>query len=256
MSSRDWPANDYAIGSYVQATVADHYLSELKIKPTDRVLDIGCGDGSYTCKIIDRVPQGSVLGIDASASMLDLAKEISIKHPNFSVKKADVLDMGFESQFDYIVSFWCLQWINDIHKAFSNITKALRDNGQFFTLFPVGDDPFIMGYYAVRDSGEFNSLKEFKPPVDYSHLANLANRLESIPSQLNVTIRRESITLPSLDVFRKFVNGIAFYQGQISESEINDINEAMVRYYDAECRKKYQGRYEFNFSVYVVTGEK
>lgn len=257
MTERDWPASDYAIGSYIQETVADHHVSGLNIHPSARVLDIGCGNGSYTRKILDKVPEGSVLGIDASENMLHLAQEVSKDYPNFSVKKADVLSMEFDSQFDYLVSFWCLQWTGDIHKAFENMIKALKQGGKIFTLFPVGDDPFIMSYYAVRDSGQIKALQEFKPPMDYSRLENLAKKLETIHcKQLNVELCRESIVLPSLDVFKKFVNGIAFYQGQLTESEIKEVNEAMVHYYDNECKKKYQGEYQFNFTIYLVSGEK
>lgn len=52
------------------------------------------------------------------------------------------------------------------------------------------------------------------------------------------------------------MNGIAFYQGQIADKEIKEINEAMVRYYEKECTNKYQGEYQFNFTIYLVTGEK
>lgn len=257
MSDRDWPANDYAIGSYIQATVAEAHLSKLKINPSDKILDIGCGNGAFTRKILDKVPNGSVLGIDASENMLHLAKDVSKDYPNFSVKKTDVLGMEYSAQFDYIVSFWCLQWISDINKAFTNIMNALKNGGKIFTLFPAGDDPFIMGYYSVRDSGQFKALAHFKPPVDYSRLANLAKKLESIPrKKLNVELCRQSITLPTLDFFRKFVNGIAFYQGQLSEPEIKEVNEAMVQYFEDECQKKYQGEYQFNFTLYLVTGEK
>jgi ubiquinone/menaquinone biosynthesis C-methylase UbiE len=257
MSERDWPASDYAIGSYIQATIADHYVSDLRINPSAKVLDIGCGNGSYTRKILDKVPQGSVLGIDASENMLQLAQEVCEDYLNFSLKKTDVLRMEFDAQFDYLVSFWCLQWANEIHKAFTNMVNALKPGGKFFTLFPAGDDPFIMGYYAHRDSGRFKALQNFEPPMNYSNLENLAKRLETIPcNNLNVQLCRESITLPSLDFFKKFVNGIAFYQGQLSESEVREVNAAMVRYFDDECQKKYGGEYQFNFTIYLVTGEK
>ncbi|MFO2553307.1 methyltransferase domain-containing protein [Legionella pneumophila serogroup 1] len=258
MSRREWPANDYAIGSYIQATVAEEYLSYLKVNPTDKILDIGCGNGAFTKNILMKVPQGSALGIDASENMLHLAQDVSKEYPNFSVQKADVLTMDFHLQFDYVVSFWCLQWAcANIQKAFLNIVNALKPGGKFLTLFPAGDDPFIMSYYALKKSGQFASLHDFIPPVDYSHLNNLEKKLESLSCQeLKVKLCRQSITLPSLDVFRKFVNGIAFYQGQLPNEEIQKINEAMVQYYDNECQAKYHGEYQFNFTIYLVTGEK
>lgn len=156
-----------------------------------------------------------------------------------------------------MVSFWCLQWVTDIHKAFENILHALKPGGKLLAVFPAGDDPYIMGYYALKKSGKFKSLAQFIPPVDYSRLNNLAHLLNNLPfRELNVQLCSQFITLPSLDVFRKFVNGIAFYDGQVAENEIGLINEALVHYFDEECQKKYQGKYQFNFSIYLVTGEK
>jgi SAM-dependent methyltransferase len=165
--------------------------------------------------------------------------------------------MNFNAQFDYIVSFWCLQWTSDIKKAFVNMLSALKPGGKIFTLFPAGDDPFIMSYYALKDSGQIEALNQFKAPMEYGQLANLAQKLEHVScKELKVELCKQSITLPSLDVFRKFVNGIAFYQGQIADAEIKHINEAMVQYYDQQCQQKYQGEYQFNFTIYLVTGEK
>lgn len=257
MSNKEWPANDYAIGSYIQSTVTDLYMDSLDCPPSGRILDIGCGNGAYTRKILDTVPQGSVLGIDASENMLHLAQDVIKDYPNFSIQKDDVLTMKFASEFDCIVSFWCLQWVDDIVKAFGNIINALKPGGKLFTIFPAGDDPFIMGYYALREAGQFRSLDHFTPPMDYARLDNLPERLKAIPcKRLTLELRRHSIILPSLDVFRKFVNGIAFYQGQVPGHEIKDINEAMVQNYNRDCQKNHHGELQFNFTIYVVTGEK
>lgn len=83
-----------------------------------------------------KVPQGSVLGIDASENMLHLAQDVSKEYPNFSVQKADVLTMDFHLQFDYVVSFWCLQWAcANIQKAFLNIVNALKPGENFLLFF-------------------------------------------------------------------------------------------------------------------------
>lgn len=257
MSTQEWPADDYAIGSYIQSTVAEQYLSKFQPKPTDHVLDLGCGNGAFTKKILDKVPQGSVLGADASENMLQLAQKIISDYPNFSIKKVDVNTMHFNAQFDYIVSFWCLQWIDDVHKAFANISNALKGGGKLFAILPAGDDPYIMGYYAIKNSEQFSSLNHFKPPVEYSKFKNLSETLQDLPFEnLKIELLRQSITLPSLDTFRKFVNGIAFYQGQVPDAEIKRINENLVNYFDNECQRKYQGKYQFDFTIYLITATK
>lgn len=258
MRNNEWPAEDYAVGSYIQATAADSLLNELHLHSTDNVLDIGCGDGSYSRTILEKVPQGSVLGIDFSENMLHLAERVCQEYPNFSVKKDNALTMNYNNEFESVVSFWCLQWAaTDIKKSFVNIVNALKPGGTFFTLFPAGDDPFIMGYYALKEMKQFAYLKDFKAPVDYRNLDHLAEKLKSIPChKIDVSRRHISITLPNLDFFRKFVNGIAFYQGQVSDEDVNEINEAKVAWYESECQKNWHGEHQFNFSVYLVTGEK
>ncbi|MCC5015179.1 MULTISPECIES: class I SAM-dependent methyltransferase [unclassified Legionella] len=258
MSAQEWPANDYAIGSFIQANIADNYLKYLTIQPTDQVLDIGCGNGAYTRKIVAKIPQGALLGIDASENMLKVAREEMDNYPNVSLEQEDVLTMTFENQFDFIVSFWCLQWCAfSIEKAFQAIYRALKPGGKILTLFPSGDDPFITSYRAVKASGEFPCLAGFKPPVDYKNLDHLQERMQALPfKRISIERPKHALPLPSLDVFRKFVNGIAFFHGQIPSDKIPMINEAMVSAYDRECQEKYQGEYWFNLSIYLIRAEK
>ncbi len=173
MQKADWPANDYAIGAYIQSTVADLYLKNFQPKPDERILDIGCGDGSYSVKILDFIPNGELLGIDTSENMLVLAHERADCYSNFTIQKGDVLSMQFNNEFDHVVSFWCLQWTHDITTAFKHIYQALKPGGKVFTVFPSGDDPFMLSHHAVRESGQFKELNMFKPPMHYSALDNL-----------------------------------------------------------------------------------
>ena len=257
MSDCDWPAEDYAIGSTIQRTTADLYLDQLVLKATDRVLDIGCGDGAYTRNIIERVPEGAVLGIDSSESMLQLAREKADTYPNFSVQLCDAETMTFEEQFDQVVSFWCLQWTHDIVKAFSNIHRALKPGGQVMTLFPAGDDPFINHFYRVRDSGRFACLDGFKPPMDYRQMEGVDRKLEDLAfSSLSVHLNSGSLTLESLDVYRKFVNGIAFFQGQLNDEDRQAVDEAMVESFERECQEKHHGEWVFDMKIFCVRAEK
>lgn len=257
MSTQEWPANDYAVGSYIQATIAEKYLHTLAINPADTVVDLGCGNGAFTQKIMDMVPSGCVLGVDASENMLRLAESLKKQYPHFTTQKADAVTLELPSIYDYVVSFWCLQWVSNIHKAFENIAHALKPGGRVFALLPAGDDPYIMAYYALKKSGQFPCLDSFIPPVDYSRFDNLAKQLADLPfADLQVRLSKECITIPSLEVFRKFVNGIAFFQGQIADDDIKLINEAVVGYFDEECKRKYNGKYQLDFTIYLITGLK
>lgn len=257
MATYEWPAGNYAVGSYIQAAVAEQYLRYLNPDPADYILDIGCGDGSFTTKIITKVPKGRVLGIDRSENMLQLARAKAVDYPNFSVQKSDVLEMNFKQQFDHVVSFWCLHWCMDLPTAYKNIYEALKPGGKILTLLPTGDDPFITSYETVKASGDFPQLKEFVPPIDYQKVRHLPAIIARLPfKNAQVDMPKQTILLPSLEIFRKFVNGLAFFNGHVPEEDIPLINEALVKAYDVECQKKYRGEYWFNFSIFLVRAEK
>ncbi|WP_133131131.1 class I SAM-dependent methyltransferase [Legionella yabuuchiae] len=257
MSSKEWPAEDYAIGSYIQATVAEQYLPRLKIEPHDAVLDVGCGDGSFSVKILEQYPMASFIGLDASENMLSLARNNAKQFPQAQFIKGDITEMTFSNRFDYVVSFWCLQWTHNIFLAFETIYKALKPGGELLTIFPTGDDAFITTFLEVKKSRQFPELDAFVSPVNYAQLDDLEEKLEPIPFKtLNVERHLQSLTLPNLDTFRKFVRGISFYQGQIAADKVPDIQEAMVRVFAEESEKKYQGELRFEFNNYYVTGKK
>jgi trans-aconitate 2-methyltransferase len=67
----EWDASEYAKLSALQQEMAAEVLSLIHLSGTERVLDIGCGNGKVTAEIAARVPQGSVLGVDSSSDMID-----------------------------------------------------------------------------------------------------------------------------------------------------------------------------------------
>lgn len=257
MELHDWPADDYAIGAYIQASASNYYLSEFQPKTDEKILDVGCGDGSYSLKVLEHIPHGKLLGIDVSQSMLDLAQQKANQYPNFSVQQCNILQSEFSQMFDHVVSFWCLQWTDDIVTAFSKIYQALKPGGRVFALFPSGDDPFMQSFKGVLATHKFPELESFVPPMDFNKLNGLEEKLNQLPyTKIKVARHQNSLELPSLDVFRRFIYGIGFYQGQVAGDIIPKINDAMIAWFDNYCQKHHGGRYLFEFSPYWVTGQR
>src|SRR3990167_5958806 len=67
-----WPAYQYAIGSFIQHTLSNRALTEFNFSfyPDDILLDVGCGDGSYTIEIAQKIPNGKITGRDPSEKMI------------------------------------------------------------------------------------------------------------------------------------------------------------------------------------------
>jgi trans-aconitate 2-methyltransferase len=80
-----WDAELYRERSSLQQTVAAEVLQALEVTISNRVLDVGCEDGRITSEIARRVPEGYVVGVDASSNMIELASEKIARNLYFAV---------------------------------------------------------------------------------------------------------------------------------------------------------------------------
>jgi trans-aconitate 2-methyltransferase len=127
----EWNASEYDRLSALQDTMAAEVLALLKLNGNERVLDVGCGNGKTTTAIAEHVPQGSVLGVDASADMIAFAKEHwTAGHPNLQFATADARHLPFKREFDLLVSFNALHWISDQALPLQGIHQALKSEGK------------------------------------------------------------------------------------------------------------------------------
>lgn len=102
-------------------------IAELNLKGSERVLDLGCGDGSITAHIADLLPEGEVLGIDASEGMIGTA--LPKKRHNLNFRRLDINDLDFVEQFDVIFSNATLHWIKDHKRLLRNVRRSLCSGG-------------------------------------------------------------------------------------------------------------------------------
>lgn len=129
----NWDGRDYERHSSYQRAWGSNLIAELSLRGDERVLDLGCGDGSLTCQLAERVPQGSVLGIDAAAEMLDAARDKC--SPNMTVQHLDINHLDFESAFDLVFSNASLHWVHDHAAILRRIHRALRPHGVLLAQF-------------------------------------------------------------------------------------------------------------------------
>ncbi len=71
----EWSAPEYSRINSLQEWMADEQLKHVQLAGSERALDVGCGDGKVTAKIAARLPQGSIVGVDPSHSMVAYATE-------------------------------------------------------------------------------------------------------------------------------------------------------------------------------------
>jgi trans-aconitate 2-methyltransferase len=133
----EWDAKAYSDRNALQQWLADSHLAQLRLDGTERVLDIGCGDGKVTAEIARRLPSGSVLGIDPSSRMVAFARAhfAGPGTPNLAFALGDAAVLPYRSEFDLVVSFNALHWVRDQGAALRGIHDALRPTGRVFLEF-------------------------------------------------------------------------------------------------------------------------
>jgi SAM-dependent methyltransferase len=103
------------------------------IRAGDRVLDIGCGTGQTTRDAARSARQGSALGVDLSAAMIERARELARAEGvhNVAFEQGDAQVHRFpEGGFDLAISRFGTMFFDDPVAALANIAVALRPAGR------------------------------------------------------------------------------------------------------------------------------
>ena len=127
----EWNAAEYDRIAALQQAMAGEVLGRLTLGRSERVLDVGCGDGGITAAVVSRVPSGSVVGVNASQQMVEFASRhfSAGDRGNLSFRVADARSLKFREEFDLVISFNALHWIHEQEVALRGIWEALRPGG-------------------------------------------------------------------------------------------------------------------------------
>jgi len=109
-------------------------LERLRIAGDETVLDAGCGSGRVTELLAERLPEGRVIGVDASPSMIEAAGERLqglVEAGRVTLRCADLLELELDTPVDAVLSTATFHWIADHDRLFERVRAALRSDGQF-----------------------------------------------------------------------------------------------------------------------------
>jgi trans-aconitate 2-methyltransferase len=124
---RQWDGQSYDRISAPMEALGREVLGRLQLRGDETVLDAGCGSGRITQALIERLPRGRVIAVDASQSMVQAAHE---RLPDADVRLADLLELELAEPLDAILSTATFHWIADHERLFSRLHEALRPGGQ------------------------------------------------------------------------------------------------------------------------------
>jgi trans-aconitate methyltransferase len=119
-----WNAESYARHARFVSDLGAPLLELLAPKPGERILDLGCGDGALTEKIV--AAGAIVLGVDASRAQLQAARRRGL-----NVALMDGHRLAVKAQFDAVFSNAALHWMKQPELVLEGVAKSLNSGGRF-----------------------------------------------------------------------------------------------------------------------------
>jgi trans-aconitate 2-methyltransferase len=125
---RSWHGANYDRLSTPMEAMGREVLDRLPLEGSETVIDAGCGSGRVTEALLARVPRGRVIGVDASASMVEAARERLGDAVELQVADLATFDLGLRA--DAILSTATFHWIADHDALFCRLRAHLRPGGR------------------------------------------------------------------------------------------------------------------------------
>ncbi|MGA8803429.1 MAG: methyltransferase domain-containing protein [Solirubrobacterales bacterium] len=125
---REWDAQTYDRVSDPQYKWGLEVLGRLDLAGNEFVMDAGCGSGRVTAKLLERLPHGRVLCVDASEQMIEKAREALGDRADYLV--ADLSELEVPERVDVIFSTATFHWVLDHDRLFSRLHAALKPGGR------------------------------------------------------------------------------------------------------------------------------
>jgi len=124
-STQEWNAERYAKNARFVSDLGQAVLDLLNPQPGERILDLGCGDGALTERLV--AGGAKVVGVDSSADMVRAAKDRGL-----DARVGDGYTLKFDSEFDAVFSNAAMHWMKrDPDAVVAGAYRALKPGGRF-----------------------------------------------------------------------------------------------------------------------------
>jgi SAM-dependent methyltransferase len=136
-------ADDYDVFlPRAKARIMDGFARLSGLKPGARVLDVGCGSGTFTGLLAERGYKAS--GIDISPKLVALARR---KFPAIDFHEGDAENLPFDAgQFDGVLLSGLVHHFPDPRRLAAEVFRVLRPGGRFVAFDPNRMNPFMWLY--------------------------------------------------------------------------------------------------------------
>ena len=136
-------ADDYDVFTpQASARLVDAFVKLTRLKPGARVIDLGCGSGTFTA-LLARAGYDSI-GLDISAKLLEVGRR---KHPHIEFVAGDIEHLPFPAEsFDGALLSGVVHHFPDPSPCANETFRLLRPRGRFLAFDPNRMNPFMWLY--------------------------------------------------------------------------------------------------------------
>jgi len=168
-NTNKWNADKYKKHADFVSNLAFPVIELLNPKENEKILDLGCGDGTLAVEIEKFNAQ--VIAVDLSESMVAKTQERGI--PAYVMSATE---LTFKNKFDAVFSNAVLHWIKDADTSIKKIYRSLKPKGRFIAEFGgYGNIKFLTDamqkvFNQHKEFGTFNNPWNFPKDSDYKQL--------------------------------------------------------------------------------------
>jgi trans-aconitate 2-methyltransferase len=210
---REWNAEAYHRVSNPQFDWGTVVLARLPLDGHECVLDVGCGTGRLTDRLLERLPQGRVIAIDQSSNMVRVAREyLQQHHRRIQLLVADAAALPIREQADAVFSTATFHWVLDHRRLFGSLFDALKPGGRLVAQCGGAGNLARIHHRTdalMADPRFASSFTNWSEPWEFADAETTARRLRDVGfEEVQTSVESSPVVFPDAASFRTFITNV------------------------------------------------
>ena len=117
-----------------EVKMLDLYIKRGEIRDGQRILDLGCGWGSFSIYVAEKFPSAKITSVSNSFDQIEFINSEAKKKnlTNLNAIKMDVNHLNLKDKFDRVISIEMFEHLRNYKSILASLRYLLNDNGKLF----------------------------------------------------------------------------------------------------------------------------